>query len=595
MAPAATAPLQVWPAVVMLAVLWASLYAIGSVNVSTSTRFQARLMAYGAFLLVFLAWWFTRRAVSWRDRLLAPLVVIMVGALTFLIADGSMIPLVYFVSAFPFIFTAWIAWLLVGGSRSKAVQRAGFGLAVLLACGYFALLRWEGIDATVRPEMRWRWSPTSEQRFLTSHQSAIHRDRAAATGNSISWTLRPGDCPEFRGPRRDGVVAGIQLASDWDTEPPKLLWRNRVGPGWSSLIVVDNHVVTQEQRGDAEAVVCYEAATGREIWFHEDAGRFDEKLAGVGPRATPTYRDGRIYTFGAKGKLNCLTAETGSVVWSRDTTIDADVDAADIPTWGYSVSPLVVDGLVVVFPGGTKDKSLLAYRADDGELAWSQAAGKNSYSSPQLITLAGVEQIVMHDGKALAGYDIAAGTKLWEEPWTGTNGAPMIQPHQAASGELLISTEPGASQLKISRDGDQWRVSTQWEAETFRPGFSDFVIHGGYLFGLDNGILCCYDAATGKRVWKKGRYGHGQLVILADQSALLITSDQGEVILAAVSAEGHEVLGRFQAIEGKTWNSPVIAGGRLLLRNAEEMAAFELSVETSAARGSLNRTARHGE
>jgi outer membrane protein assembly factor BamB len=577
--PAGAARLRVWPAVLTLAIFWAALFAIGNANFSTSDRFRARLIAFGVFLLGFLAWWFTRRALSWRDRLLAPIVVIVAGGLGFLVADDSMIGLVYGVSAFPFVFTAWIAWLAVGRSLPPAIQRAGFGLAILLTCGYFSLLRWEGIDATVRPEMCWRWSPTSEQQFLVSHQSAVKSENAEPEADARSWTLRLGDCPEFRGPRRDGVVSGIKLASDWEAQPPKLLWRNRVGPGWSGVIVVDNHLVTQEQRGEAETVVCYDAATGSEIWVHKDAVRFDEKLAGVGPRATPTFRDGRIYTFGATGRLSCLAAEAGSVIWSRDATVDAGLDASEIPTWGYSVSPLVADDLVVVFPGGTKDKSLLAYRADGGELAWSQAAGKTTYSSPQLMTLDGVEQIVMHDGHALAGYDIAAGTKLWEKSWTGQNGAPMLQPHLTAAGDLLISTEPGAAQLRINRDGDQWNVTPQWETKTFRPGFSDFVVHDGLLLGLDNGILCCYEVASGKRTWKKGRYGHGQVVLLVDQRALLITSDTGEVILASVSADGHEVLGRFQAIEGKTWNSPVIADGRLFLRNAEEMAAFELEVE----------------
>jgi outer membrane protein assembly factor BamB len=565
----------------MLAVLWAALFAIGNASLSTSDRFRARLLAYSVFFLGFLVWWFTRRAVSWHDRLLAPIVVIVVGSLGFLIADDSMIGLVYGVCAFPFVFTAWIAWLAVGRSLTPTIQRAGFCLAILLTCGYFSLLRWEGIDATVRPELSWRWSPTSEEQFLTSHNDGTKLGNGAAAA-AASWALRSGDCAEFRGPRRDGVVTGIELVSDWDARPPKLLWRKRVGPGWSSVIVVDNRLVTQEQRGEDETVVCYNAASGDEIWSHQDAVRFDEKLAGVGPRATPTYHDGRIYTFGAKGKLNCLAAETGSVVWSRDATADAEVEASEIPTWGYSISPLVVNGLVVVFPGGTKDKSLLAYRADSGEVAWSQAAGKSTYSSPQLMTLDGVEQIVLHDGDALAGYDIAAGTKLWEKPWTGTNGAPMLQPHLAATCELIISTEPGATRLKINRDGDQWAVTTQWEAKTFRPGFSDFVLHDGCLYGLDNGILSCYEAATGKRAWKKGRYGHGQLVMLADQSALIITSETGEVILASVSPAGHEVLGRFQAIEGKTWNSPVIVGGRLFLRNAEEMAAFELNAPSAA-------------
>src|SRR6185295_11910609 len=162
------------------------------------------------------------------------------------------------------------------------------------------------------------------------------------------------------------------------SRPPKLLWRQKVGPAWSGLIVVDGHVVTQEQRGEVEAVVCYDAATGKEIWAHEDQVRFAESLSGAGPRGTPTYADDRIYALGGKGVLNCLLAESGKVIWSHDVVADAGVEPGQIPIWGYSNSPLVVDGLVVVFAGGTKDKGILAYHVGDGKLAWSCASGPQS-------------------------------------------------------------------------------------------------------------------------------------------------------------------------------------------------------------------------
>src|SRR5207244_4892423 len=165
----------------------------------------------------------------------------------------------------------------------------------------------------------------------------------------------------------------------------------RAGPGWSSFAVVGNRLYTQEQRGEGEVVVCYDADSGAEVWVHQDKARFSEDLGGPGPRATPTFADGRIYALGATGRLNCLDAAAGRVVWTRDAAADAE---AKTPTWGMSASPLAVGGLVVVFVGGDQHKSLLAYRAYSGELVWTADAGGSVYSSPQPATLVGVPQIL---------------------------------------------------------------------------------------------------------------------------------------------------------------------------------------------------------
>jgi outer membrane protein assembly factor BamB len=342
------------------------------------------------------------------------------------------------------------------------------------------------------------------------------------------------------------------------------------------MIVVDNHLVTQEQRDQQESVVCYDANSGEEIWVHDDAVRFEESLAGAGPRGTPTFVDGRIYSLGAKGTLNCLQAETGKVIWSHDVAADAELAPGDLPVWGYSISPLVVDGFVIVFAGGKKDKSGLAYQAVDGKLIWTAAAGAQSYSSPQLVTLVGVKQVLMDDNKALSSLNPADGKILWSYPAQNTMALPMLQPHQTPSGGVLAATDSGLTLLDVKKDDDNWTVAPQWTSNRFRPNFNDFVVHGSHMYGLDDGILCCFDLASGERLWKKGRYGHGQLLLLADQNAVLVASDKGELILANVNPQGHEVLGRFQAIEGKTWNSPVLAGNRVYVRNGEEMAGYEL-------------------
>lgn len=577
--PRSATNLRIWPAVALLMVFWTCLWANHNVELSNAARFLSRLAAYGVLLLAFMGWWLTRSAITWRDRFLAVTVVIATGVATNLIADKSINWFGLFLGAFPYVFTAWTAWLLVARSFTLPVQRAGFCVAILLVFGYFALLRFDGLDAAQRGEFSWRWTPTKEQQFLVSHGASSKQPSAQVAPDTNPWTPQPGDCLEYRGPQRDGVISGIAIEADWTEHPPKLLWRQKIGPAWSGLIAVDGHIVTQEQRGDVEAVVCYDAATGNEIWAHQDPVRFEEGLSGAGPRGTPTFSDGRIYAFGAKGLLNCLAAESGAVVWSHDAAADAGVTPADMPQWGYSVSPLVVDGLVVVFAGGAQEKGILAYQAVDGKLAWTRASGKQSYSSPQLVTLDGQKQIVMHDNLALVGLNIPDGAVLWEFPSGSEMSLPMLQPHAVSADRLAISTEPGAALLDVKHEGNKWNVITVWTANNFRPGFSDFVIHNECLYGLDDGVLCCFDLETGKRLWKKGRLGHGQVLLLADQNLMLVSSDKGEIILVSADREGYKELGRFPAIDGKTWNGPVLAGGRLFLRNGEEIAAFDVKLQ----------------
>src|SRR5262249_625934 len=154
---------------------------------------------------------------------------------------------------------------------------------------------------------------------------------ALLPGRTQPVVLQPGDWPGFRGKDRDGRYKGARIATDWDERPPRQVWRQRVGPGWSSFAVVGTRLYTQEQRGPNEAVVCYDAGSGAELWSHEDAARFSETMAGPGPRATPTFHEGKIYAQGATGKLNCLDAATGRVLWSHDVAADS---GAALPLWG---------------------------------------------------------------------------------------------------------------------------------------------------------------------------------------------------------------------------------------------------------------------
>jgi outer membrane protein assembly factor BamB len=394
------------------------------------------------------------------------------------------------------------------------------------------------------------------------------------TSTTETVTARLGDWMEFRGPGRDGVIRGATIATDWNAAP-KPVWRHRVGPGWSSVIVVDGRLFTQEQHGEREAVVCYDAATGNELWSHEDAARFWESVAGAGPRATPTFADGRLYTFGATGILNCLDPATGTADWTRD--VAAEVGAKP-PMWGFSGSPLVTDGLVIVFAGGENGKELLAYRAANGQPAWTAPAGSTSYSSPQLATLAGTKQCLMLTDQGLTSVDPATGKVLWKAG-TPMPGAPRtIQPHVVGPTQLLVGTFDGSgvSLVDVTKTGDNWSASAKWTSKDLKPEFPDLVVHNGHAYGFDIDRFCCIDLSTGKRTWKEGRYGRGQVMVLPEQSLLVVVSETGDIVLLRADPNRHEELGKFPAIKGKTWSHPVIAHGRLYVRNAEEMACYDV-------------------
>ncbi|MBI3856263.1 MAG: PQQ-like beta-propeller repeat protein, partial [Planctomycetes bacterium] len=376
---------------------------------------------------------------------------------------------------------------------------------------------------------------------------------------------------EFRGALRDGAARGVRIAADWKEAPPQLVWKERVGPGWSSIIVVDRFLVTQEQRGDSEAVVCYDAETGQELWSHRNAARFEEGIAGPGPRATPTFREGRIYSLGAKGHLACLEAATGKPVWSKELAPEAPA-----PQWGCSASPLIADGKIVVFVGGSSAKGVLAFDAATGAPAWSREGGKESYSSAQLVALRGKAQIVMQDNRRMAGLSVSDGAVLWERPGEGESIIPMIQPHPLEDGSLLVSSGQDLALLDLQENGGKWNVTEKWTTKRFKPTFNDIVVHGGHAFGLDGGFLSCVDLRNGERVWKKGRYGSGQLLLLADQGLLLVLSETGELALVDARPQEPGEAFRFQALEGKTWNHPALAGDRVYVRNATEMACYRL-------------------
>jgi outer membrane protein assembly factor BamB len=378
--------------------------------------------------------------------------------------------------------------------------------------------------------------------------------------------------PGFRGRDRNSVIRDLRIDSDWSTSPPTELWRRAIGPGWSSFAVRGDYLYTQEQRGEDEIVACYKVSTGQPVWRHRDPVRFWESNAGAGPRATPALSGDRVYTLGATGILNALHAANGAVVWSRNAAVDTDTT---IPDWGFSGSPLVVGDLVIVAASGR----LAGYDAATGTPRWYGPNRGESYSSPQLMTIAGVPQVVLlsHDGATSVAP--ADGTVLWQHEWS--SGA-IVQPVPTGDGDVLVHAVAmtvglGIRRLAVAYDSRAWTVQERWTSTGLKPYFNDFVVHKGHAYGFDGSILSCIDLTDGKRTWKGGRYGSGQLVLLPEQDLLLVISEEGELVLVAASPDQFREVSRFAAIDGKTWNHPVLVNDVLLLRNGEEMAAFRLA------------------
>jgi outer membrane protein assembly factor BamB len=382
--------------------------------------------------------------------------------------------------------------------------------------------------------------------------------------------------PGFRGRHRDGVVHGVQIETDWVKTPPVSLWRRPIGPGWSSFAVHGDLLYTQEQRGNDEIVTSYDLTTGKPVWSHRDAVRFWESNGGAGPRATPTFSNGRIYAFGATGVLNVLDAGSGAPIWSHDVAAETHTR---VPTWGFAGSPLVVDDLVVVSVSGT----LAAYEIAAGKLRWvgprHEITSSGSYSSPQRLTIDGVDQVVLLSEAGATSVLPKDGTVLWEHALAGNA---IIQPAMTAEGDLLLQRMDMVGgidlhRVKVAHGSGGWTTEDRWTSNSLKAMFNDFVIHNGYAYGFDGSILACVDLQDGTRKWKGGRYGSGQLMLLSDQDVLLVLSEEGDLALVGATPSGFKQIARVPAIEGKTWNHPVLVGDILLVRNGEEMAAFRLA------------------
>jgi outer membrane protein assembly factor BamB len=380
----------------------------------------------------------------------------------------------------------------------------------------------------------------------------------------------PAPWPDYRGPARDGVIEGVSIRQDW---PLEQLWRTKVGGGYASMVVAEGKIYTIEQRRGQEVAAAYDLATGHELWTHAWDADFQEAMGGPGPRATPTYASGRVYALGALGDLRALKASNGELVWK--TNILADAGAANIQ-WGMSGAPLAVDGRLIVNAGGSGGKSVTAYDAGTGKILWQSLDDKAGYASPQLMTLAGKQQVVVFTGERLVSLDPADGRELWALDWRTDHNINSAQPIQVSGDRIWFSSGygHGSALAEIRETAGGFEAKKLWETNTMKNKFNSSLLYQGHIYGLDDGILSSIDVETGARDWKAGRYGFGQLLLAGGY--IIVLTEKGELVLVKATPESHQEVARFPVLEGKTWNVPAYAGGKLLVRNQTEMAAYQL-------------------
>jgi outer membrane protein assembly factor BamB len=473
----------------------------------------------------------------------------------------------------PVIFMLLALWLF-GFSGFPWRQRLTLflgSLLVLIVAGW-ASIRGVQFSGSMRPIVHFRWDPDRDA-ILEAHR---RQQTVAAVAVALDPSrARENDFPEYRGRLRDGVVHGPTLARDWTVHPPRLLWRQPVGGGYAAFAVAGNVAVTIEQRRDREAVVCYDTATGKECWVHDYPAHFSERLGGDGPRATPTIALESVFSLGAAGQLVCLELSSGRLKWQANVLEDND----NLP-WGMCGSPLVYDRVVVVNPGSQRStaagRAVVAYDRATGRQVWSTGSTKAGYSSPMLANLAGHQQLLLLDGEIAAGYDLPSGHELWRFPWPTYLDINVAQPVVLEGDRVFISSgyDTGCVMLRISESAGEWKVEPIWQNKMMRCKFTSPVSYKGFLYGLDEGILSCVDQETGKRKWRDGRYGHGQL--LRAEDLLIILSENGKLAIVEATPNGYRELGSISALEGKTWNNPAVADRKAFLRNSEEMACYEL-------------------
>jgi outer membrane protein assembly factor BamB len=395
--------------------------------------------------------------------------------------------------------------------------------------------------------------------------------QGATLSESETTPTKPGDWPAWRGPLRDGISRETGLLTDWPENGLKVVWQAPAGTGYSSMAVVNGRLYTMFRHNDEEQVVCLDAYTGQQRWVYGYPTQYRNEYGG-GPRSTPAVEGDRVYAVGATGLLSCINANTGKKVWDHDLLAEF---AAPNLQWGVSFSPLVIFNMVFVMPGGPGGKSLAAFNASDGRLIWQSGDDPAGYSSPILTSAAGVSQLLCFTGTALVSVKPSTGQILWRFPWETDHRVNATTP--LVRGDYVFISSgygKGCALLKVVAEGNKLEARPVYQTNGLRDHHSGSVLWGEHIYGFDEARLTCLDFRTGQVLWKERGFGQGTLV--AADGHLFILSEDGKLAIGEARPDEFRKKASFKFSVQRCWTMPVIADGRLFVRDEEKIVCYDL-------------------
>jgi outer membrane protein assembly factor BamB len=569
-------PLRTWPALLLVVLMVVVRYGPASLEGGLSNYWMIAVFGPMLCCLLLVIWWLAASRATWKERLFGFIGLVASLIVTVRLVDPTMRGPGTMYLTLPMGMIAFAAGAALFARRSPGIRTLYAVLLALAGFGFSLTLREEGMTGGYVLDTHWRWSKTSDALMLHTRTKESPTPDSRPEVSSVTAALVNPEWPGFRGADRAARSRGPGISTNWTTHPPRQLWKIQVGPGWSSFAVAGNFLFTQEQRGPMETVVCYAADTGREIWNRQIEGRLDDPLGGPGPRATPTLADGGLFVTCATGDFLRLNPVSGEITWQQNLKT---VAGRALPIWGFSASPLVVGSNVIVQAGGPGKGSpgLLGFDAASGTLRWSVPDGNDTYSSPQLNTIAGEDLVMMLTDTCLLLADPATGKVRLNYEWKFGNFR-ALQPSVIGDDTILLPTgmSPGTRAIHISKTNGQLSAVELWTSRNMKPDFTDFVMYQGHAYGVDGGFFTCTDLKTGDRKWKDGRYGKGQVLLLENSGLLLVAAEDGRAVLLRADPNEFAELDSFKALEGKTWNHPVVVGDKLYVRNSQEAACYQL-------------------
>lgn len=384
------------------------------------------------------------------------------------------------------------------------------------------------------------------------------------------------DWPQWLGPQRNGKSTETGLLRSWPAAGPPVVWRQPLGEGYSGIAIADGRAFTLYAGGDDEYAVCFDAETGARQWRVRLDRRFTNTW-GNGPRMTPTVEDGRVFVISARARMFALDARSGAVLWQRHLIDDL---GGIQPELGYSCSPLLVDGKLIVVTGGYQKNAVVALEPASGEVIWRGHDDHPGYSSPIFLQAAGTPQLILFTGTQIAALSPQDGRGLWSYRWR-TSSYENVSTPVVVSGERIFFSSPhpeqfGSAVLQLKNGSDGLTVEPVWRNNTLKNHFSTSIAHGDYLYGTDRAILKCVDARTGQDLWQQRGFGEGTL-IYAD-GHLIVLGTQGRLGLVHATPSGYREVGSASVLSGKCYTVPSLANGRLYLRNQRELVCLDLRI-----------------